>query len=77
LLRKIALSLGLAAGIAGGVLFSAGSASAASYVPGGLYPSNRACTDAGQGGISQGRWTDYYCQLLDSHLQYELWVLPR
>ncbi|MEV5705486.1 hypothetical protein [Actinoallomurus sp. NPDC052274] len=75
MIRGILLPLGLAAGIAGGVLFSAGSASAATFVPGGVYPSVQACSDAGNAGFPQGRWVGFYCQPL-GYGQYELWVQP-
>ena len=73
---KIVLSLGLAAGLFGGVLFSVGSASAATIVPGGVYPSAQACWDAGNAGFPQGRWVGFYCQDLHSYGQWELWVQP-
>jgi hypothetical protein len=74
-IRKTLLSLGLAAGLAGGVFFSASSASAATFVPGGVYPSINACAGAGNGGIAAGRWVGWYCQDL-TYGQYELWVQP-
>ncbi|WP_345365880.1 hypothetical protein [Actinoallomurus liliacearum] len=75
MIRKVLLPLGLAAGIAGGVLFSASSASASGFVPGGVYPSVQACSDAGNAGFPQGRWVGFYCQSL-GYGQYELWVQP-
>lgn len=76
MIRKTLLSLGLAAGISGGVLLSAGSASAAGFVPGGVYPSVQACSDAGNAGFPQGRWVGFYCEDLHSYGQWELWVQP-
>ncbi|MCO5973444.1 hypothetical protein [Actinoallomurus soli] len=75
MIRKVLLPLGLAAGVAGGVLFSTGSASAATFVPGGVYPSLQACADAGNAGFPQGRWVGWHCDPLGGG-QYELWVQP-
>ncbi|GLY80335.1 hypothetical protein [Actinoallomurus sp. CA-142502] len=75
MMRKTLVSLALAAGVAGGALATAGSASAATFVPGGVYPSVQACSDAGNAGFPQGRWVGFYCQSL-GYGQYELWVQP-
>jgi hypothetical protein len=75
MMRKILLPLGLAAGLAAGVLSTTGTASAATFVPGGVYPSIQACSSAGNAGFPQGRWVGFYCQSL-GYGQYELWVQP-
>jgi hypothetical protein len=75
MLRKTLVSLGLAAGLATAAVAVADSASAATFVPGGVYPSESACADAGNAGFPQGRWVGWYCQPL-GYGQYELWVQP-
>ncbi|MFJ3639677.1 hypothetical protein ACIPRD_07985 [Streptomyces sp. NPDC090108] len=72
----------LAASAMAGVGLTAGAASAASHtaggiinvnIPAGVYPSNGACFDAGNAGLSQGRWIAFRCERLGDG-QSELWV---
>ncbi|WP_030378911.1 MULTISPECIES: hypothetical protein [unclassified Streptomyces] len=76
MLKKFFVSAALAATVAaGGIGLSAGTASAATFVPGGVYPSIGACGDAGNAGFPQGRWVGWRCESLGDG-QYLLWVQP-
>lgn len=72
MLRKLTAAALLTLGVVGGVAVTQGTASAAA--PAGVYPSSRACADAGNAGIRQGRWYGWRCQNLHSNGQYLLWV---
>lgn len=74
-IRKLAAAALLTLGLAGGIAATQGVASAATFVPGGVYPSNRACVDAGNAGLSQDRWVGWRCENLHNG-QYLLWVQP-
>ncbi|MEV6536874.1 hypothetical protein AB0M86_46220 [Streptomyces sp. NPDC051639] len=80
--KKSLFSAALAASVMVGVCFTADTASAASQasggiininIPGGVYPSLSACFNAGNAGLSQGRWVAFRCQDLGGG-QRELWV---
>ncbi|WP_329137418.1 hypothetical protein [Streptomyces sp. NBC_00670] len=76
MLKKFFVSAALAATVAaGGIGLGAGTASAASFVPGGVYPSLDACAAAGNAGFPQGRWVGWRCESLGGG-QYLLWVQP-
>ncbi len=75
MLKKFFVSAALAATVVGGIGLGAGTASAATFVPAGVYPSINACADAGNAGFPQGRWVGWRCEAL-SDGQYLLWVQP-
>ncbi|MEV5535223.1 hypothetical protein AB0L13_00070 [Saccharopolyspora shandongensis] len=71
-LRKLAAAALLTLGFAAA---TQGVASAATFVPAGVYPSSSACADAGNAGFPQGRWVGWRCEDLHNG-QYLLWVQP-
>ncbi|SDN04680.1 hypothetical protein [Actinacidiphila guanduensis] len=75
MLKKYAVAAAVAVSVVGGVCLSTGTASAATFVPGGVYPSLSACADAGNAGFPEGRWVGWHCDPLGGG-QYELWVQP-
>lgn len=70
--RKIASVLAGAAIV--GTVFAAPGVASAATLPGGVYPNNASCALAGDLGVYEGRWVGYYCQLLNTYGDYELWV---
>ncbi|MFD2420702.1 hypothetical protein [Amycolatopsis pigmentata] len=54
MIRKLVAATLLTLGVAGGLAVNQGVASAAEFVPGGVYPSLEACVDAGNAGFPQG-----------------------
>ncbi|MGI8312286.1 hypothetical protein [Saccharopolyspora hattusasensis] len=75
-MRKLATAALLTLGFAGGIAATQGVASAASFVPGGVYSSQYSCNKAGNAGLAQRRWVGWYCQDLHNHGRYQLWVQP-
>ncbi|GAA1877063.1 hypothetical protein [Streptantibioticus ferralitis] len=75
MIRRVVASAVVGAGMLGTVLLASGTASAADFVPGGVYPSLSACADAGNAGFPEGRWVGWNCQPLGDG-QFELWVQP-
>lgn len=74
-MRKLATAALLTLGFAGGIAATQGVASAASFVPGGVYTSYRSCAQAGEAGRYQHRWVGWYCQNLYNG-RHQLWVQP-
>ncbi|MGC8919213.1 hypothetical protein AB7952_09805 [Streptomyces sp. PG2] len=54
MLKKFFVSAAVAATAVAGLALGAGTASAATFVPAGVYPSSAACADAGNAGFPQG-----------------------
>jgi hypothetical protein len=75
MLKKFFVSAAVAATAVAGLTLGAGTASAATFVPAGVYPSSAACADAGNAGFPQGRWVGWYCEGVTGG-QYLLWVQP-
>ncbi|WP_101377278.1 hypothetical protein [Saccharopolyspora spinosa] len=75
-MRKLAAATLLTLGFAGGLAATQGVASAATFVPGGVYTSSSSCAYAGNVGMRQHRWVGWYCKNLYNHGRYQLWVQP-
>ncbi|MDQ0788834.1 hypothetical protein QFZ63_003274 [Streptomyces sp. B3I7] len=75
MLKKMFVSAAVAATAVAAMAVGTGSASAATFVPAGVYPSSNACADAGNAGFPQGRWVGWRCESLGGG-QYLLWVQP-
>ncbi len=60
-MRKLAAATLLTLGFAGGLAATQGVASAATFVPGGVYTSSSSCAYAGNVGMRQHRWVGWYC----------------
>ncbi|MEV0702502.1 hypothetical protein AB0I53_31915 [Saccharopolyspora sp. NPDC050389] len=73
MIRKLAAAALLTLGVAAA---TQGVASAATWVPAGVYPSSSACASAGNAGFPQGRWVGWRCENLHDG-QYQLWVQPK
>ncbi|MEV0087469.1 hypothetical protein [Saccharopolyspora sp. NPDC050642] len=73
MIRKLAAAALLTLGVAAA---TQGVASAATFVPAGVYPSSSACANAGNAGFPQGRWVGWRCENLHNG-QYLLWVQPK
>ncbi|PKW16599.1 hypothetical protein [Saccharopolyspora spinosa] len=75
-IRKLAATTLLTLGLAGGIAATQGVASAATFVPAGVYSSSSACAKAGNAGFPQHRWVGWRCENLHNG-RYLLWVQPR
>ncbi|WP_233574036.1 hypothetical protein [Amycolatopsis panacis] len=62
MIRKLVSGTVPASGVAGAIAATQGTASAATFVPAGVYPSSDACAAAGNAGLPQHRWVGWTCK---------------
>lgn len=76
MIRKLVSGTVLALGVAGAIAATQGTASAATFVPAGVYRPPTPAPTPGNAGFPQHRWVGWTCKDLHNHGRYLLMAQP-